>query len=199
MDQSVNFPVSIKLGDNLTITIDHMKEHHLGEIYQMFQTYGKTGEGICQYEYESPDDFKERFWQQSDEALVGITDSGSMVFAMTNTPSPLCRSSKPLFHAGYIVKHPDFEEKGIGTILDVFNLHALIAKKYGYIGSLGRTCTTTPAHHSSRHEIAPRQCFYPGRIPCSIYSGRRGWLDDIVVYREYGSYSIKVNIPSSNN
>ena len=107
MDHSIDFPQSFKVTDDLTITLDHMKEHHIEEVYHILRTYGEAGQGICQYEFKSLEDFKERFWQKSDMACVGTDKNGAMEFAMNCVPSTLCRSSKPAFHHGYVVKHPN--------------------------------------------------------------------------------------------
>lgn len=185
MEEKVTLPIQLNGPRGIIINLEYMTEDHVKPVYEYFDFYAKKGQGIGLHEYDSIDDFRERFFRQSNPACVGIDTKGEIMFAFNYAPSPLSRSTKSKFNSGYMIMNPAYERKGLVYFLYADNFVDRYGIQLGYRGYLGRTNTLNTANLTSRKELAVLEYIYPARIPCSIKLAGRGWVDDIICFREY--------------
>ena len=185
MDGLPKMPFTLYKTDDQDFVVHKLKDYQIPEAYNIFHYYAnQSGEGYSTGEFGSLEYFKQHiFTNLTHKIAITEIKSGQLAFVATIAPTYFSRSTHCLLNGTYTAANPAFRKNHfMNKIMPIYCGYAL---EYGFIGTLARASTANKIHMTSRKITDMGECIYTGRIPASTNSMDSGWMDDLLVYKEY--------------
>ena len=139
------FPFTINQEGKPDIIVDTVSKEVLPNLYDFYTKFAYSTNGISEDDFVDRDDFIAKAFKRQ-TYYARVSETGKIVGFLQTYPSPLCRSAKPLYVAGYRVKDPAY---------GAYMAHALAAvllrdELNGYRGLMGRASALNPPAYQGK-------------------------------------------------
>ena len=133
-------PFTIKHQGEPDVIVDRTSHEVLPRLHEFYMKFAYSTNGLSEDEFVDKDDFITKALNR-ETYYARVSETDQIVGFLQGYPSPLCRSVKPIYNAGYRVRDPEFG----GFMAYALALSVMHAELIGYKGLIGRTATLNPA------------------------------------------------------
>ena len=144
------FPFTINQEGQPDIIVDTVSKEVLPNLYDFYTKFAYSTNGISKDDFVDREDFITKALNR-ETYYARVSESDQIVGFLQGYPSPLCRSVKPIYNAGYRVRDPEFG----GFMAYALAASVMHAELIGYKGLIGRTATLNPAAFQGITYLSP--------------------------------------------